>query len=212
MIFPVTRLDHQIERQGAARAEKNGRLRVLQARAIRCDQQVRLQPLALFSADLPQAGGAPFLTHLDQELCIEAEAAARLGLAITPLRATDPPSLAAAIETMAQSRPDALLVGGDPLFNPAEFIERATSFRVPVFHYWPGTAQRGALVSYAADIHDNFRRAAGYVDRILKGAKPAELPIYQPTRYKLVLNAKIAQALGLVFPPELLQRADEVIR
>ena len=113
---------------------------------------------------------------------------------------------------MAQPRPDALLVGGDPLFNPGEFIERANALHVPVIHYWPGTAAQGALISHEADIHDNFRRAASYVDKILQGAKPGDLPIHQPTRYKLVVNLKTAKALQLDVPQSLLQRADEVIR
>ena len=84
--------------------------------------------------------------------------------------------------------------------------------RVPVVHFWPGTAERGALLSYQADVQDNFRRAAGYVDRILKGAKPGDLPIFLPTRYEVVVNAKAARALGLTLSPEFLVRADRVIQ
>lgn len=69
------------------------------------------------------------------------------------------------------------------MFNSDEFMERATATQVPVIHCWQGTAQQGALVTYEADVHDNFRRAAGYVDRILKGAQPGDSPIHQPTRY-----------------------------
>ena len=140
------------------------------------------------------------------------EAAPKLGFTITRLHASDRATLAAAIDSMAKARPDALLVGGDPLFNSAAFMEPAAAARVPVFHYWQGTAQLGALVSYEVDVLDNFRRAAGYVDKILKGAKPGDLPIHQPTRYKLVVNARTAQSLGLAIPQALLQRADEVIR
>ena len=94
----------------------------------------------------------------------------------------------------------------------AELIKRATALRVPVVHFWPGTAEQGALLSYQADVQDNFRRAAGYVDKILKGAKPGDLPIYQPTRYELVVNAKVARTLGLTLPQTFLVRADRVIQ
>jgi putative ABC transport system substrate-binding protein len=138
-----------------------------------------------------------------------AEAAPRLGFTIIRLHATDRPSLAAAIDTMAKSRPHALLVGGDPLFNSGEFIAPANAIGVPVFHYWEGMARKGALVGYEVDVQDNFRRAAGYVDKILKGVKPGDLPIHQPTRYKLVVNVTIAKALGLTLPQAFVQRADE---
>ena len=139
------------------------------------------------------------------------EVASRLGFTIDRLHAVDRSSIGAAIDRMAQSRPDALLVGGDALFNSDEFMERTTATRIPVIHYWQGTAEKGALISYEADVHDNFRRAAGYVDRILKGAKPGDLPIYQPTRYELVVNVKVARALGIALPQAFLLRADRVI-
>jgi putative ABC transport system substrate-binding protein len=139
------------------------------------------------------------------------QAAAALGIAIVLLRASDADSLGAAIESMAASRPDALLVGGDPLFNAGDFIARASELRVPVVHYWPGMAEKGALFSYEVDINDNFRRAAGYVDRILRGTKPAELPIYRPTRYTLKANLATARALGIALPPSFLARVETQI-
>jgi putative ABC transport system substrate-binding protein len=139
------------------------------------------------------------------------QAAAALGIAIVLLRASDADSLGAAIESMAASRPDALLVGGDPLFNAGDFIARASELRVPVVHYWPGMAEKGALFSYEVDISDNFRRAAGYVDRILRGTKPAELPIYRPTRYTLKANLATARALGIALPPSFLARVETQI-
>ena len=84
--------------------------------------------------------------------------------------------------------------------------------KVPVVHYWPGSAEEGALISFQVDVDDNFRRAAFYVDKILKGATPGELPIDRPTRYEFVLNVRVANALNLAIPQELLLRADKVIR
>jgi putative tryptophan/tyrosine transport system substrate-binding protein len=82
---------------------------------------------------------------------------------------------------------------------------------VPVAHYWPGTAEMGALFSHQADVYQNWERAAYYVDRILKGTSPRDLPIEQPTRYELVVNRRAATALGIVLPPAGLLRADRVI-
>jgi putative ABC transport system substrate-binding protein len=92
-----------------------------------------------------------------------------------------------------------------------EILQRATNLRVPVAHYWPGTAEMGAVLTHGADFPRNFERSAYYVDRILKGAKPADLPVEQPTRYELVLNRKAATALGITFPREMILRADRVI-
>jgi putative ABC transport system substrate-binding protein len=139
------------------------------------------------------------------------EAARRLGLTIVPLRTGNRAELAAAIDSMALARPDALLVGGDPLFNDGSFIARANALRVPVVHYWQGTAEKGALISYEADVRDNYRRAAGYVDKILKGAKPSELPIHRPNRYTLKLNLTAARTAGVEVPEAFRLRADEVI-
>ena len=179
--------------------------------------EAAVKRLELVRAALPHAKRVALLTNPNFPATPKIErridaVAPQLGFTITKLHASDRASLFAVIDAMAQSRPDALLLGGDPLFNSPELIERATAVRVPVIHYWQGTARQGALVSYEADISDNFRRAAGYVDRILKGAKPGDLPIHQPTQYKLVLNANTAKALGLELPQSLLQRADEVIR
>jgi putative ABC transport system substrate-binding protein len=83
--------------------------------------------------------------------------------------------------------------------------------RLPVVFYWPDAAEMGALISYHPDVADNFKRAAGYVDRILRGERPAELPVQQPTRYELVVNGQVARRLGIRLPPEFLLRADRVI-
>jgi putative ABC transport system substrate-binding protein len=102
----------------------------------------------------------------------------------------------------------------DDLFvgNRALLIDLATQRRMPgmfVFSLYP---QAGGLMSYGANAEDLYRRAAEYVDRILKGAKPGDLPIEQPTKFELVINLKTAKALGLTIPPSVLGRADEVIQ
>jgi putative tryptophan/tyrosine transport system substrate-binding protein len=140
-------------------------------------------------------------------------AAPSLGFNITWLYAKDRASLAQALDSLGKSPVDALFVTEALAVEHApELIKRATALRVPVVHFWPGTAEQGALLSYYPDVQDNFRRAAGYVDKILKGAKPGDLPIYQPTRYELVVNAKVARALGLTLPQTFLIRADRVIQ
>lgn len=140
-------------------------------------------------------------------------AAGTLGITVVPLYAKDRASLALAVDSLEKLRPGALLIGGDALFtvNAQQIIDRATALRVPVAHYWPGTAEMGALFSHQADIGGNFERAAYYVDRILKGTKPSDLPIEQPTRYELVLNRKTAMAFGITIPSTVILRADRVI-
>lgn len=141
------------------------------------------------------------------------EAAKPLGITVLRLYAKDRASLTLAVDSLERLRAGALLVGGDALFNSnaPQIIARATALRVPVAHYWPGTAEMGALFSHGADFHRNFERAAYYVDRILKGVPPSDLPIEQPSRYELVLNRKAAMAFGITIPLTVSVRADRVI-
>jgi putative ABC transport system substrate-binding protein len=90
-------------------------------------------------------------------------------------------------------------------------IKLATQYRLPVIYCYRIFVTRGGLMSYATDIAGQYKRAAGYVDRILKGEKPAEMPVQDPTKYELVINLKSAKAIGLTVPPSLLSRADEII-
>jgi ABC-type uncharacterized transport system substrate-binding protein len=110
-------------------------------------------------------------------------------------------------------RPDALLTLGDPLtYSFREtIVDFATKERLPAMYPYAAFAVDGGLMSYGADLLDLIRRSAGYVDEILKGAKPADLPVEQPTKFELVINLRTAKALGLTIPPSLLLRADQVI-
>jgi putative ABC transport system substrate-binding protein len=140
-------------------------------------------------------------------------AAGRFGVTVLPIYARDRASLSLAVESLRNSRPDALLIGGDGLFvvNAESLIQEAGERGVPVVHYWPGTAEMGALMSYQADILKNFERAAYYLDRILKGAKPGDLPVERPARYELVVSRKAAHAFGISIAPSIALRADRII-
>jgi putative ABC transport system substrate-binding protein len=179
--------------------------------------EATVKRLELLRAALPNASRVLLLVNPEfpatRKIELRAQAVApSLRLTIASVSARDRASLEKTLDSLEQSPPDAL-VATDALAvqYAAELIRRATALRVPIVHFWPGTAERGALLSYQADVHDNFRRAAGYVDKILKGAKPGDLPIYQPTRYELVVNAKVARTLGLTLPQTFLFRADRVI-
>jgi putative tryptophan/tyrosine transport system substrate-binding protein len=102
----------------------------------------------------------------------------------------------------------------NPILNPRrkEIAELAVRSRLPMVFREREHVQAGGLMAYGPNISDLFRRAATYVDRILKGAKPGELPVEQPTKFELVINLKTAKALGLTIPPAVLARADEIIQ
>ena len=121
--------------------------------------------------------------------------------------------IAGAFAEMTSRNADALIVLGTPLFTQAraEIVELAARQRLPALYDTSSFVAIGGLISYGADPNDLFRRAAYYVDKILKGAKPADLPIEQPTKFLLLINLKTARALGLQIPDKLLALADEVI-
>ena len=144
----------------------------------------------------------------------EVEGAARvLGVQLQLLEARGPEQFDSAFAAMARERAGALLVLSDVLFffHRTRIADLAAKSRLPAMYGLREHAEAGGLMAYGANISDLFRRAATYVDKIFKGAKPADLPVEQPTKFELVINLKTAKALGLTVPPSLLVRADEVI-
>jgi putative ABC transport system substrate-binding protein len=141
--------------------------------------------------------------------------AAASSFAVRPVQAPvrSPTEIEVAINTFAQEPNGALLVLPDTYIavHRQLVIGLAAKYHLPAVYGLPYFATDGGLVSYGPDLVDLFRRAPAYVDRILKGAKPADLPVQQPTKFELVINLKTAKALGLEVPPSLLARADEVV-
>ncbi len=153
------------------------------------------------------AGNAPQLR--------EAQGAARaLGVRLQPLEARDPKEIDSAFAAMTKERAGALIVLVDSTLNDhrTRIAALAAKSRLPAVYGVREHSEAGGLMSYGASLPDLWRRAATYVDKILKGAKPADLPVEQPTRFELVINLKTAKALGLTFPQSILIRADQVIQ
>ena len=136
-----------------------------------------------------------------------------LGVELSPVDARDAPEIERAVTAFARSGNGGLVVTPSPVANRHRdlIITLAARYRLPAVYAWRYYVTDGGLISYGSDSIDQFRRAAGYVDRILKGEKPADLPVQAPTKFELVINLKTAKTLGLEVPPPLLARADAVI-
>jgi putative ABC transport system substrate-binding protein len=144
----------------------------------------------------------------------ELQAAARtLGRRLVVLRVADTNGFDAAFQTLVEQRAGALIVTADVIFTNGrkELTALAARHRVPAIYQWPDFVTSGGLISYGTSIIDAYRQVGLYVGRILKGEKPADLPVLQPTKFDLVINLKTAKALGLKIPDKLLFTADEVI-
>jgi putative tryptophan/tyrosine transport system substrate-binding protein len=141
------------------------------------------------------------------------QAANAKGIRLHILKAADEDEFEPAFASLANLKADALIVGTDPFFTSRRerIVALASRYAVPTIYEWQEFVTAGGLISYGASLTSLYREAGVYVGRILKGAKPADLPIQQPTNFELVVNRKAAKALGLTIPPTLITAADKVI-
>jgi putative ABC transport system substrate-binding protein len=141
------------------------------------------------------------------------EAARALALELQFLEVRQPNQLASAFSALTAWRAGALLAMSDPVIGSelAQLAKLAAQNRLPAIYSRRGFAEAGGLLAYGPSFSDNYRRAAGYVDKILKGARPADLPVQRPTKFELIINLKTAKALGLTIPRSLLLRTDQII-
>jgi putative ABC transport system substrate-binding protein len=155
---------------------------------------------------------APEASGIGQYAVILA-AAPSVGIDVRPVGVSEPGEIERAVTAFARASNGGLIVTASTLaaIHRELIIALAAQYRLPAVYPFRYYATGGGLISYGPDTVDSYRRAAAYVDRILKGERPADLPVQAPTRYELVINLKTAKALGLTVPPSLLARADEVI-
>ena len=153
--------------------------------------------------------------HTDKDMLKEAEAATRaLGMRPQLVEARGPEDFDRAFSDMTRARAGGLTVLGSTMFliERRRLADLAARHRLPTAFPWREGVDAGGLMSYGPDVADLYRRAATYVDKILKGARPSDLPVEQPTKFELVINMKTAKTLGLTIPPSLLLRADHVVQ
>jgi putative ABC transport system substrate-binding protein len=168
---------------------------------------------------IPQISRAAFIMNPTNPanvlLSKETQAAAQpLGVAVQAVEVASAADFDTAFAAMSRERPDALIAAADPLHlrHIDRIVDFATKNRLPSMFQLKGHVEAGGLMSYGPDILDLYRRAAGYVDKILKGANAGDLPVEQPTKFEFVINLKTAKAIGLTIPQPLLSRADKVIQ
>jgi len=172
----------------------------------------------LLSELVPQAGVIALLVNpnsasAERQTRDVQEAARAKGVQLIILKAGTESEIDAAFASLVQLHAGALLVGADPFFNSRreKLVALSARFAVPAIYEWREFAERGGLISYGPSQAGLWRQVGIYAGRILKGAKPADLPVQQPTTFELVVNLNTARALGLTVPPSILARADEVI-
>jgi putative ABC transport system substrate-binding protein len=182
-------------------------------------RELAAKRLELLREMVPAAARVAVLINPTNPTAIEiglkdVEVAARtMGLQIRVLRASNSSEINAAFDTFLHERPDALFVSSDPLFTSrrVQLVNLASRHTMTATFPFRDYAEAGGLMSYGSDVADAWRQAGAYSGRILKGAKPAELPVVQPSKFELVINAQTARMLGLTVPATLLTIADEVI-
>jgi putative ABC transport system substrate-binding protein len=149
------------------------------------------------------------------QLLKESDLAAKaLGVKIQYLDFLSPKEIETAFRAANKGRAEAVLVLGGAVFNSLrkEIVELAVKNGLPAIFPWPEFVEAGGLMSYGVSLSDLHHRAATYVDKILKGAKPSDLPVEQPTKFEFIINLKAAKQIGLTIPPNVLARADKVIK
>jgi putative ABC transport system substrate-binding protein len=172
--------------------------------------------LELLKEVVPSASRIAFLWNLRSssgplQLKELQAAAPAFGVTVISLPVTGRDDIDRAFVQMGKERPGGLVIHGNPLLG-SEVVDRVIKSRVPHIFTTSGNVDAGALMSYGANHHDLWRRAAILADKILKGTKPADLPVEQPTKFELVINLKAAKQIGLIIPPNVLARADRVVR
>ena len=175
--------------------------------------------LEILKEALPQSTHIAMLTNPASPLHASAlhnltGVAQALGLHLHVVELRSPDELDAAFAAMTRAGADALFVQGEPLLLDSlrgRIVDLAATSRLPAMYSWRMYVEAGGLMAYGPSLPDMHRRAAAYVDKILKGAKPADLPVEEPTKFELVINLKTAKALGLTIPPSVLVRSDQVI-
>jgi putative ABC transport system substrate-binding protein len=175
--------------------------------------------LELLKEILPKASRVAILlnstTPVQTFLVKEMQApAAALGIKLLPFEPRDRglKQLEEALGSLKNSHPDALMVLSTPSSATSGIVEFAIKQRLPTTYHWKEYVEAGGLMYYGANVPDMYRRAAAHVDKLLKGAKPADLPVEQPMKFEFIINLKTAKQIGLTVPPNVLVRADRVIR
>ncbi len=178
-------------------------------------REVMLKTLQLLREAVPKASRVGVLFHPEPNVGIERLQTAAAGLTITlhPLGIRTADDISKAFTALPRQGLDALLVLGNVVAATHRrlIIDLSATQKTPAMYWWRQLVDEGGLISYGPDFAELWRGAAGYVDKIFRGAKPGELPIQQPSKFELVVNLKTAKALGLTIPPSLLARAEQVI-